>query len=417
MLLALVVIGWFNRRPDALAGLWLPPLLLLAWAIGGGMAASWELPSLQGFNFTGGFRLPPELLALWLGISIYTSAFISEAVRGAILGVPHGQEEAAESLGLTGGQTMFLVVLPQALRLLIPPLTSNYLNIIKSTTLGAAIAYPDVFQIFGRTVLNQSGRAVEVMALLLSLFLAINLATSGLMNRWNRRLALQGGDERGSGPKCRRFLSGDGATPARACGGRSTWGQGPRRPAAVFGARCSAPRSTPALTIAIVGVIALTVPPFLNWAIAHATWAGVSRKACAPDGACWAFIRARLPLFVYGRYPEPERWRVDLAFVLLILVGAPALFARRRQGLWLAALLLVVPPAGGVLLAGGVLGMPAVSTNEWGGLMLNVVLTFATIVGRVAARGRAGLRPPLRRCRCCAGARPRSSNSGAACRC
>jgi len=192
VLLGLVVLGWVNRRPERLAGLWLPPLLLLAWAGGAGWAASWELPSLQGFNFTGGFRLPPELLALWLGISIYTSAFISEAVRGAILGVPHGQGEAAESLGLTSGQTMFLVVLPQAMRLLIPPLTSNYLNIIKSTTLGAAIGYPDVFQIFGRTVLNQSGRAVEVMALVLSLFLAINLVTSALMDRWNRRLALQG---------------------------------------------------------------------------------------------------------------------------------------------------------------------------------------------------------------------------------
>jgi len=192
LLLGLVPIGWFARRPDRLAGLWLPPLMLLGWAAIAGFAARWEVPALQGFNFAGGFRLPPELLALVLGIAIYTSAFISEAVRGAVLGVPRGQGEAAAGLGLTRGQTMFLVILPQALRLLIPPLTSNYLNIIKSTTLGAAIGYPDVFQIFGRTVLNQSGRAVEVMTLLLSLFLAINLVTSALMNRWNRRLALQG---------------------------------------------------------------------------------------------------------------------------------------------------------------------------------------------------------------------------------
>jgi general L-amino acid transport system permease protein len=192
ILAGLVAVGWFARRPGSLAGLWLPPMLLAIWALGAGASATWELPELQGFNFTGGVRLPPELLALWLGVSIYTSAFISEAVRGAILGIPHGQTEAAQSLGLTKGQVMFLVILPQALRLLLPPLTSNYLNIIKSTTLGAAIAYPDVLQIFGRTVLNQSGRAVEVMTMLLSFFLAINLVVSALMNAWNRRLAAQG---------------------------------------------------------------------------------------------------------------------------------------------------------------------------------------------------------------------------------
>ena len=147
---------------------------------------------MHGFHFTGGLRLPPELLALWLGISIYTAAFISEIGRAAILGIPHGQTESALSLGLSRGLTMYLVILPQALRILIPPLTSQYLNIIKSTTLGAAIAYPDLLQIFGRTVLNQPGRAVEVMTLLIGVFLTINLATSVVMNRWNRRLMEQG---------------------------------------------------------------------------------------------------------------------------------------------------------------------------------------------------------------------------------
>ncbi len=84
----------------------------------------------------------------------------------------------------------------------------------------------------------------------------------------------------------------------------------------------------------------LTVPPFLNWALAHATWDGLSRQACAPDGACWAFVRARFPLFIYGRYPQPERWRVDVAFVLLAITASGTLFAPRRRGWWLAALLL-----------------------------------------------------------------------------
>jgi len=190
--LALALIGWFARRPGHVSGVILGPALLLAWLIGAGLSANWELPALHGFNFSGGLRLPPELLALWLGISIYTAAFISEIVRAAILGIAHGQTEAALSLGLSRSLAMYLVILPQALRVLIPPLTSQYLNIIKSTALGAAIAYPDILQIFGRTVLNQSGRAVEVMSLLIGVFLTVNLATSFAMNRWNRRLMMQG---------------------------------------------------------------------------------------------------------------------------------------------------------------------------------------------------------------------------------
>lgn len=152
----------------------------------------WDVPTLRGFNFQGGWRLPPELLALVAGVGIYTSAFIAENVRASILAVPHGQREAARSLGLGPGRTMRLVILPQALRTLLPPLTSHYLNIIKSTTLGAAIAYPEILQIFARTVLNQSGRAVEVMTLVLGVFLAINLLVSAAMNVWDRRLQRQG---------------------------------------------------------------------------------------------------------------------------------------------------------------------------------------------------------------------------------
>ena len=169
----------------------LPPVLVLG-AVVAGFTASWDLPSLKGFNFTGGLRVTPELLALVLGIGIYTSVFIAEIIRAAIEGIHRGQTEAARSLGLSSNQSMFLVILPQALRILIPPLTSQYLNIIKSTTLGAAIAYPEILQIFARTVLNQSGRAVEVMTLVLGVFLAVNLLTSAAMNHWNRRLALQG---------------------------------------------------------------------------------------------------------------------------------------------------------------------------------------------------------------------------------
>lgn len=170
------------------------PVLLLGAASMAGLLAvgtllsTWELPALKGFNFQGGWRLPPELLALVVGVGIYTSAFIAENVRASIQAVAPGQREAARSLGLSPGRTMRLVVLPQAMRTLLPPLASHYLNIIKSTTLGAAIAYPEVLQIFARTVLNQSGRAVETMTLVLGVFLAINLIVSSLIGRWDRRL-------------------------------------------------------------------------------------------------------------------------------------------------------------------------------------------------------------------------------------
>ncbi len=149
--------------------------------------ASWEHPELRGFNFRGGWRVPPELLALWLGLFVYGAGFIAENVREAILGVHPGQREAALSLGLSPWRTMSLVILPQATRALIPPLTSQYLNIIKSSSLGAAVAYPEVVQIFARTVLNQSGRAIEVMTLVLAVYLVVNLLVSFALNAWNAR--------------------------------------------------------------------------------------------------------------------------------------------------------------------------------------------------------------------------------------
>jgi len=175
----------FTARGVPVGLAYVPALALLAgtWF----SVASWETPELRGFNFRGGWRIPPELLALWLGLFVYGAGFIAENIREAILGVHPGQAEAARSLGLSPWRTMSLVVLPQAVRAVIPPLTSQYLNIIKSSSLGAAIAYPEVVQIFARTVLNQSGRAIEVMTLVLGVFLAVNLLVSFILNAWNAR--------------------------------------------------------------------------------------------------------------------------------------------------------------------------------------------------------------------------------------
>jgi len=149
-----------------------------------------EYPALRGFNIVGGFQIPPELVALWAGLSIYASAFIAEIVRSAIQSVHKGQREAALSLGLRPGQVLRKVVLPQALRVMVPPMTSQYLNLIKSSSLGAAIAYPELFSIFAGTVLNQTGRELETIMVLMAIFLFISLSTSAFMNWYNRHVAL-----------------------------------------------------------------------------------------------------------------------------------------------------------------------------------------------------------------------------------
>lgn len=150
----------------------------------------WDKPQLRGFSFAGGWLLTPELLALWFGVSLYVSAFIAEIVRSAIGGVATGQCEAAASLGLHKVQETYLIVLPQALRAMIPPLTNQYLNVVKATTLGAAIAFPEVVQVFARSIMNQTGRSVEIMLLILAIYVTLNTSFATCMNLLNRRLAI-----------------------------------------------------------------------------------------------------------------------------------------------------------------------------------------------------------------------------------
>lgn len=190
LLLAATPLVWRLAPRGRRIGAWalaLPALAVAAFAAG---INNVELPAMHGFNIAGGTQIPPELVALWAGLSIYGSAFIAEIVRAAILSVHRGQREAALSLGLRPGQVLSLVVLPQALRVMVPPMTSQYLNIIKSSSLGAAVAYPELFQIFAGTVLNQSGRELETIMILMAIFLSISLLTSAFMNWYNRRVAL-----------------------------------------------------------------------------------------------------------------------------------------------------------------------------------------------------------------------------------
>ncbi|BAP41413.1 amino acid ABC transporter permease [Pseudomonas sp. 21LCFQ02] len=155
-----------------------------------GVPVHWEMPELRGFNFVGGWVLIPELLALTLALTVYTAAFIAEIVRSGIKSVSHGQTEAARSLGLRPGPTLRKVIIPQALRVIIPPLTSQYLNLVKNSSLAAGIGYPEMVSLFAGTVLNQTGQAIEVIAITMSVYLAISISISLLMNWYNKRIAL-----------------------------------------------------------------------------------------------------------------------------------------------------------------------------------------------------------------------------------
>ncbi|AAY36129.1 amino acid ABC transporter permease [Pseudomonas syringae] len=193
-----MMVRWANKRFEATGQpfhkFWVGLALLLV--IPGlsmlifGSPVHWELPQLKGFNFSGGWVLIPELISLTLALTIYTAAFIAEIVRSGIKSVSHGQTEAARSLGLRPGPTLRKVIIPQALRVIIPPLTSQFLNLAKNSSLAAAIGYPEMVSLFAGTVLNQTGQAIEVIAITMSVYLAISISISLLMNWYNKRIAL-----------------------------------------------------------------------------------------------------------------------------------------------------------------------------------------------------------------------------------
>jgi general L-amino acid transport system permease protein len=198
LLLAVLVyflLTWYGRRTGRAPLAWLWSLLvLLACAALGWIALpvpplSMDPPFVQGLRIAGGRPLSPEFMALLTGLAIYTSAFIADVVRAGIQSVSRGQVEAAKSLGLTSIQTLRMIIFPQALRVIIPPLTSQYLNLTKNSSLAVAVGYPELFHVSG-TVLNQSGRAVEVITVVMAIYLTISLLTSAFMNWYNQRVRL-----------------------------------------------------------------------------------------------------------------------------------------------------------------------------------------------------------------------------------
>lgn len=198
-----LVVAWFYRRHARRAFeatgkqrsmFWVPVLIvvvamLIGWLVGGAPSA-WSVPTIEGFAMEGGASVTPEFLAVVTGLVLYTASFVSEVVRAGLKSVAHGQTEAAASLGLSTGQTIRLVTMPQALRVIIPPMTGTYLGLTKNSSLAVVVGYPDIVSI-ATTSLNQTGRAVECILVVMAVYLALSLATAAFMNWYNGRVALQ----------------------------------------------------------------------------------------------------------------------------------------------------------------------------------------------------------------------------------
>ncbi|RTL97958.1 amino acid ABC transporter permease [Ancylobacter aquaticus] len=198
LLMAILFRHWAASRQEE-TGRFLPVLwinlgliigLPLLAMIATGFPISFEVPELKGFNFVGGVQVIPEFVALTVALATYTAAFIAENVRSGIQSVSHGQTEAAHSLGLRHAQTLRLVIIPQAMRVIIPPLTSQYLNLTKNSSLAVGIGYPDLVAVFAGTALNQTGQAIEIIAITMGVYLLLSIITATIMNVYNKRVAL-----------------------------------------------------------------------------------------------------------------------------------------------------------------------------------------------------------------------------------
>jgi general L-amino acid transport system permease protein len=355
------------RRPGAepgyglLAALVGVPVLLwiIAWGAGA-VAVSLETPELVGFGFRGGVNLSPEFLALLLGLVVYTAAFIAEIVRGGIEAIPSAQKEAAVSLGFSGGQTLRLVILPQSIRIIVPPLVSEYLSLVKNSSLAVAIGYPDIVWA-ANTVMNQTGQAIEGVLILTGVYLTLSLLTSFVLNTMNaraRRVSAAGVAQRPSGPIAgqgtwlKRFLTAGFGSPVRAI--------------------------TSALLIAIS---AWAVWAMVDWGLIRAVWSGTGPDCRAPGaGACWAFVAEKWRFFLFGLYPYEGHWRPALASVIVAVIAGISMVPRFFRP-WLPLVWIVGFALALWLMAGGY-GLARVSTTAWGGIPVTLLLaTSALIIG------------------------------------
>jgi general L-amino acid transport system permease protein len=383
----------FRRGRDFASWRWgaaliLGPPVLIALTLGGAPLAL-DLPELKGFNFKGGHTITPEFAAMLVGLSLYTASYIAEIVRGGIAAVGRGQTEAAAALGLRGGQIMRLVTLPQALRVIVPPLIGQYLSLTKNSSLGVAIAFPDLVSV-GNTVLNQTGQAIEVIAIEMAAYLTLSLAISAVMNAYNSGIARTGaalGAQRETGETSKaKNLNAARSVPAKAI----LWLR-----ANLFNSFGST-----IATLLGIAILALIAPPVIHW-LANATFEAKDGHAChEAGGACFAFIATWYRFLLFGRYPYAEQWRP--ALVVLIFIAMIAVSTRRRFwgrplfAIWGVGLALVL-----FLMGGGLAGLPRVETELWNGLPLTLLLAVGSMFAAfplavLLALGRYSAKPVIR---------------------
>ncbi len=320
-------------------------------------------PQLGPFNYEGGLELSVEFLTLVVGLSVYTAAYIAEIVRGAIQSCAAGQREAGIALGLRPGQVMRHVILPQAMRSIIPPMVSWHINTVKNTSLAVAIGYADIVSVVD-SIINQTGQAIEGVLLIMGTFLLFSISISRLLNWYNDRLGWSFSATAGVG-------RGSGAPPVNLSSIRAFAGWARR---ALFGSRRQS-----ALSIAAGLAWLWLFWRVLDWAVLQAVVDGDAQACRAAGGACWLFIRENYRLILFGTYPEPLLWRPVL--VCGLFAAALALsFVRRLWGPSIALVWLFALVAAPVLMSGKALGLTPAPMGEWSGLPVTLILASSAVI-------------------------------------
>jgi len=322
-------------------------------------------PRLEGFNFIAGGELSTEFLTLVVGLSVYTSAYIGEIVRGGIASVASGQREAATALGLTSWQRMRHVVLPQALRVIIPPMTSWHLNTIKNSSLAVAIGYPDIVSVID-TIIGQTGQAIEGVSLIVVTFLTLSLLLSTALNLYasRQRWTLDTAGTLGRAePTAQRpdFSS----APAFVAWARRN----------LFGTWLQS-----VVTLVVLAAAVSLVWSVLQWAVVQSTVGGTPAQCRAATGACWLFISENYRLILFGTYPETEQWRAEIVCFLFVAALAISfvrtLWSPRLLAIWGGVLVTSL-----ILMGGGEFGLPHVPTDKWSGLPVTLLLAAIAVFG------------------------------------
>lgn len=356
-----ILFGVFRRRRArvvlALALTGMTGVLLILWG-------AIDLPRAGRFGTIGGLSLSTEFLTLVAGLSVYASAYLAEIFRGAILAVPAGQREAARALGLSPAQTLGRIVLPQALLVAMPPMTSWHLNTIKNSSLGVAIGYPEFVSVVD-TVISQTGQAIEGVGLLVATFLLLSLSLSLVTGLYARRLGWSVAGQPGRNQPAARE-----SFPIRAVAAWPAW----VRRNLFGGGRQSI------LSVAILALATIAVGKGLTWLFFDATFAGGATECRSAGGACWPFLRENARLILFGTYPEPEQWRAAGAAAALLgclaLSFAPRFWSGRLGLAWLGAVAAAI-----LLLRGGFAGFPYVPMEKWSGLPVTLLLASVAVIG------------------------------------